>query len=184
MDAVGETVPGARRETAAQPFVTGGGLVHGTEKVEVDVPQLSEQPTEFTVLPGCPRALALGHRCAVQGFGFYWRPFAQGPQFVDPQGNDIVVHTDAHHVPTLRVPKKRTGRAPAVMPIAAAAAEDEVEPLPAHLVPFDPDAYDGIGELDVSSIQPRSEVVDRDDAVAIRDLVSRVVEKERFSDWR
>ena len=186
MDAIGEAGKGVRRETSAQPFVTGGGLVHSTENVEVDIPQLSDQPTECTVLPGCPRALELGRRCAVQGFGFYWRPFAQEPQFVDPHGNDITVHTDAHYVPILRVPKKkRADRVPVVMPIVAASDEDSsaspVEIGSAHLVPFDPDVYGDIVELDESSIQPVCEEVDREDASEIKDLVTRVVDRERLA---
>ena len=62
---------------------TGGGIVKPKCIRQFEVPELGET-VKAAILKGSPNALAIGKRCALKGFSFYWRPWHSIPEFVTP----------------------------------------------------------------------------------------------------
>ena len=116
------------------PIWSAGGIVKSDLSVSTEVAPLKET-VRATVLANTPNALAIGRRCAEQGFGFFWHPYAPHPELYLPGGERVPdVRADENYVPFIRNSRCRDKRAPPRVLPAAEVPEpipvDDADPSP------------------------------------------------------
>ena len=82
------------RERAEHPVAleTANDRVEADQIVPMQVDGIREN-IDPLCLVATPSVLNIGRRCRLHGFGFYWRPYNDTPEFVDPKGKLIPVET-------------------------------------------------------------------------------------------
>ena len=101
LDVVNSRVAGVRVTSACPPLLTAGGIVRPTEAAELPFPEIGEtiRAVSSTI---APNVLSIGRRCAQQGYGFRWMPWAEAPEFILPDGTIAECYVDGNYVPKLR----------------------------------------------------------------------------------
>ena len=102
VDVAGEMIGEASKRNEFPLLATGSGTVRPPAAMCVDLVFINEK-IEAVVLRGSPNALALGRRCALQGYDSYWRPWRSKPELFGLDERAIECEIDAHLVPSQEV---------------------------------------------------------------------------------
>ena len=99
-------------DTAAGPFIP-----RAANTVEIE--ELGETVIAAQLPPGAPNALAVGKRCALQGFEFHWKPYAPIPEVTRPDGVRCSLRANEDFVPFIRSGPKHHNNAVAMVGVCA-----------------------------------------------------------------
>ena len=175
IDVAGQGVAGEVTDlTAPTPIWSAGGMIASSQVLKTQIAPL-QQAVDATILVGSPNALAVGRRCAEQGFAFYWKPFAPVPEVYLPSGERVPgVRADANYVPFVRNARPRGGPGKTMaMPSLAIG-----EPVRGPAAPADDDAGGGpeLGAQALSPVKDQDSSLDDAEDRSLLQGVQRVID--------
>lgn len=103
VNSVGSKIIARRTKAKVDYQLCGVGGVAPIEwqaPIEITAGGSSEKINSFLMDSQYPTVLTVGQRCIERGNGFYWRPFAEKPEYVHPQGRHLPVAVE-HYLPYL-----------------------------------------------------------------------------------
>jgi len=175
LDVAGQGVAGEIKELLAPtPIWSAGGMIASSQVLKTQVAPL-QQAVDATILAGSPNALAVGRRCAEQGFAFYWKPFAPVPELYLPSGERVAgVRADANYVPFVRNARPRGGPGKTTAMPAFAVGE----PVGGPVAPADDDADGGPepGAHDLSPVKVQDPSIDDAEDRSLLRGIQRVID--------
>lgn len=70
---------------------TGGGIVRPEASLSTYIEELDEDAEIIELGKDVPNALTVGKRCALYGYDFHWKPFAEKPTMTLPDGRQLAI---------------------------------------------------------------------------------------------